>query len=162
MKETDKETKSVTAAEKFMTVALFEAEKAKRYGEVPVGAVIVSEGRIIARSGNKKERTGFSSDHAEMLVIKKAQKKVGDWRLDNCQIYVTMEPCAMCAGALINARIGAIYFGAHDMRFGCCGTLMNLPEDSRFNHRCPVTGGILGKECGNILTEFFKGKRKER
>ena len=98
--------------------------------------------------------------HAEMLALKKAQKAIGDWRLNECEIYVTLEPCAMCAGAMINTRVGKIIFGAYDTRFGCCGSLMNLPQDSRFNHRCETVGGILEKECSAILTEFFKGKRK--
>ncbi len=143
-----------------MAAALREARKAEKYGEVPVGAVIVKDGRIIARAGNKKERTGDATCHAEMLAIKKAQKAAGDWRLYECCIYVTLEPCAMCAGALINARIGSIFFGAYDARFGCCGTLMNLPEDPRFNHRCPVTGGIMAEECGKVLTDFFAQKRE--
>lgn len=143
-----------------MRAAIKQAKLCEKYGEVPVGAVIVKDGRIIARAGNKKERTGDATCHAEMAAIKKAQKAVGDWRLNECQIYVTLEPCAMCAGALINVRIGKISFGAFDKRFGCCGSLMSLPEDTRFNHRCRVEGGILEAECGQMLTAFFKTKRE--
>ena len=130
-----------------------------KYDEVPVGAVVVKDGKIIARANNKKERSGDATMHAEMLAVKRAQRAVGDWRLNGCEIYVTLEPCAMCAGALINARMGKIFFGAYDTRFGCCGSLMNLPQDPRFNHRCETVGGILEKECSKMLTEFFKAKR---
>jgi len=147
------------SAEKFMKEALKQAKKAVEHDEVPVGAVVVRGGRIIARAGNYKERSGDATRHAEMLALTKAQKAVGDWRLNDCELYVTLEPCAMCAGAMLNARIGKIIFGAYDTRFGCCGSLMNLPQDSRFNHRCETVGGVLEKECSEILTEFFKGKR---
>jgi len=146
--------------EKYMREALKQAQMALKYDEVPVGAVIVKDGQIIARAGNKKERSGDATAHAEMLSVKKAQRAIGDWRLNECEIYVTLEPCAMCAGALINARIGKIFFGASDTRFGCCGSLMNLPADTRFNHRCETAGGVLEKECSQILTDFFKGKRQ--
>ena len=146
--------------EKYMRQAIRQARLAERYGEVPVGAVVVKDGRIIARAGNKKERSGDATMHAEMRAVKKAQKAVGDWRLNDCEIYVTMEPCAMCAGALINARVGKLFFGASDTRFGCCGSLMNLADDPRFNHRCEVTGGVLEQECSSMLTEFFKNKRQ--
>lgn len=142
-----------------MREAVRQARLAEKHGEVPVGAVVVRDGKIIARAGNKKERSGDATMHAEMLAVKKAQKAVGDWRLNDCEIYVTMEPCAMCAGALINARMGKIVFGAFDIRFGCCGSIMNLPADPRFNHRCGVTGGILEEECSSMLTNFFKAKR---
>jgi len=142
-----------------MREALKEARKAAGYDEVPIGAVVVHGGKVIARAGNKKERGCDATLHAEMLAIKKAQKAIGGWRLNECEIYVTLEPCAMCAGAMINARIGKIIFGAYDTRFGCCGSLMNLPEDKRFNHRCETIGGVLEKECSTILTEFFRKKR---
>ena len=149
----------VNNAEIYMREALKQARRAEKYDEVPVGAVVVRGGEIIARAGNRKERGGDATAHAEMLAVKKAQKAAGDWRLCDCEIYVTLEPCAMCAGALINARMGKIFFGAFDTRFGCCGSLMNLPQDPRFNHRCETAGGILEKECSAILTEFFKKKR---
>ena len=145
--------------EKFMRAALRRAESAARRDEVPVGAVIVKDGKIIAAAANKKEQNGDATAHAEMLALKKAQKALGDWRLNECEIYVTLEPCAMCAGALINCRIGMIYFGAPDARFGCCGSIMNIPADTRFNHRCEIIGGVLEKECSAVLTEFFKAKR---
>ena len=153
------ETDIQTIRETYMREALKQARRALRYDEVPIGAVVVKGGKIIARAANRKERGNDATAHAEMLAVKKAQKAAGDWRLNECEIYVTLEPCAMCAGALINARMGGIVFGAFDARFGCCGSLMNLPSDPRFNHRCSVQGGVLEKECAQMLTEFFKAKR---
>ncbi|MEG2084325.1 MAG: tRNA adenosine(34) deaminase TadA [Clostridia bacterium] len=145
---------------KFMQIALKEAEKAKNAQEVPVGACIVCGGKVIARAYNKKVQKNCSNYHAEIIAIEKACKKLCDWHLNECDIYVTLEPCPMCAGALINARIGNIYFGAYDDKSGCCGSLYNLPQDKRFNHRANVQGGILKEECANILTNFFKAKRE--
>lgn len=146
---------------KFMRAALKEAEKAAAADEVPVGAVMVRDGKIIARAGNRKEREKDALRHAETECMRKAQKKLGDWRLTDCTLYVTLEPCAMCAGAIINCRVGRVVFGAWDLRFGCCGTLCSLPEDGRFNHTCAVTGGVLEKDCAEILSAFFKGKREK-
>ena len=148
---------------KFMRLALREAEKARGEDEVPVGAVIVKDGKVIARAHNRKEKMNCSNYHAEIVAIEKACKKIGDWRLNECDIFVTLEPCAMCSGALINARIGNIYFGAYDQKAGCCSTLYNLPVDSRFNHRPEVVeGGVLQDECANILSEYFKTKRQQK
>lgn len=146
---------------KFMQLALKEARKAALINEVPVGAVIVKDGKVIARGYNVKEKKKNSIYHAEIVALEKACKKVGDWRLNDCDIFVTMEPCPMCAGALINARIGNIFFGAYDERAGCCGTLYDLPSDSRFNHRPNVEGGILQEECAQVLVDYFKQKRQE-
>ncbi|MBD5100891.1 MAG: nucleoside deaminase [Clostridiales bacterium] len=148
---------------KFMRLALREAEKARAEDEVPVGAVIVKDGKVIAKAYNRKEKKNCSNYHAEIVAIEKACKKIGDWRLNECDIFVTLEPCAMCSGALINARIGNIYFGAYDAKAGCCSTLYNLPTDVRFNHRPKVVeGGVLQEECANILSEYFKTKRQQK
>lgn len=146
---------------KFMKSAIKEARKAMAINEVPVGAVIVKDGKIIARAHNIKEKKDCSIYHAEIVAIQKACKVIGDWRLNDCDIFVTLEPCPMCAGALINSRIGNIYFGAYDERAGCCGTMYNLPCDPRFNHRPNVEGGILQEECAQVLVEYFKLKRQQ-
>ena len=148
---------------KFMRLALKEAEKAVREDEVPVGAVIVKDGKVIARAYNRKEKKNCSNYHAEIVAIEKACKKIGDWRLNECDIFVTLEPCAMCAGALINARIGNIYFGAYDQKAGCCSTLYNLPIDARFNHRPSIVeGGVLQEQSAQILSDYFKAKRERK
>lgn len=147
---------------KFMKIAIKEAKKGTRYDEVPIGAVIVKDGKVIAKAHNKKEEKKCANYHAEIVAIEKACKKVGDWRLIGCDIYVTLEPCAMCTGALINARVDNIYFGAYDEKAGCCGSLYNLMEDGKFNHSSNVQGGILEKECGQMLTEYFRAKRGKR
>jgi tRNA(adenine34) deaminase len=144
----------------FMKLAIKEAKKAELIDEVPIGAVIVKDGKVIARAHNKKESKNQATRHAEIEAIEKATKKVNNWWLEDCDIYVTLEPCAMCAGALINSRLRNIYFGAYDKKAGCCGSLYNLPEDTRFNHRLKVEGGILEEECASILTNYFKKKRK--
>ena len=144
----------------FMKLAIKEAKKAELIDEVPIGAVIVKDGKVIARAHNKKESKNQATRHAEIEVIEKATKKVNNWWLEDCDIFVTLEPCAMCAGALINSRLRNIYFGAYDKKAGCCGSLYNLPEDTRFNHRLKVEGGILEEECASLLTNYFKKKRK--
>ncbi|MGI6169907.1 MAG: tRNA adenosine(34) deaminase TadA [Christensenellales bacterium] len=145
--------------ERFMRAAIREAMKAAEKDEVPVGAVIVRSGRIIARGHNLRETRKDPIAHAEMIAIGKAARRLGGWRLEGCSMYVTLEPCPMCAGALINSRMEAVYFGAYDPKGGCCGSLYNLPQDVRFNHRLQVVGGILGDECGRVLTEYFRRKR---
>ena len=145
---------------RFMRLAIKEAKKAELIDEVPIGAVIVKDGKVIARAHNKKESKNQATRHAEIEAIEKATKKVGNWWLEDCDIYVTLEPCAMCAGALINSRLRNIYFGAYDKKGGCCGSLYNLPVDVRFNHRLGVEGGILEAECASLLTNYFKKKRK--
>ena len=143
-----------------MRLAIREAQKAEMIDEVPIGAVIVKDGKVIARAHNKKESKNQATRHAEIEAIEKATKKVNNWWLEDCDIYVTLEPCAMCAGALINSRLRNIYFGAYDKKAGCCGSLYNLPIDVRFNHRLGVEGGILEEECASLLTNYFKKKRK--
>ena len=145
----------------FMREALSEACKAEAQDEVPVGAVIVRGGEIIARAHNMRETDQIGTHHAEILAIEQACKAVGSWRLSECDIYVTLEPCPMCAGALINSRIRTIYYGASDPKAGCCGTLYDLTGDGKFNHKPKVIGGVLADECGKILTNYFKKKRKE-
>ncbi|MBR2480436.1 MAG: nucleoside deaminase [Clostridia bacterium] len=145
---------------RFMRLAIKEAKKAELIDEVPIGAVIVKDGKVIARAHNKKESKNQATRHAEIEAIEKATKKVNNWWLEDCDIYVTLEPCAMCAGALINSRLRNIYFGAYDKKAGCCGSLYNLPIDVRFNHRLGVEGGILEEECATLLTNYFKKKRK--
>jgi len=146
--------------EKFMRAAIAEAKKAAAVGEVPVGAVVVKDGRVIARTHNLRESKNDAAAHAEIEAVRKAGRKLGTWRLDGCTLYATLEPCPMCAGAAINARIDRVVYGARDPKAGCCGSLYNLPEDTRFNHRPEVVEGVLADECGEILTGFFKEKRK--
>ncbi len=145
----------------YMRLALKEAQKAEKIDEVPIGAIIVKDGKVIARAHNKKESKNQATRHAEIEAIEKATKKVNNWWLEDCDMYVTLEPCAMCAGALINSRLRAVYYGAHDKKAGCCGSLYNLPTDSRFNHRLTVEGGILEEECASILTNYFRKKRNK-
>lgn len=145
--------------EKYMQVALSLAEKAYKKDEVPVGAIVVRDGKIISRAYNKRQKSQDATLHAEIIAIKKACKKLKTFRLNDCELYVTLEPCAMCSGAIINARVGTLVFGAYDPKYGCCGSIYNLPEDKRFNHRAKVIGGILEKECSEILTKFFESKR---
>ncbi len=147
--------------QKYMQVALQEAKKAYQQDEVPIGAIVVRNGEIIARAHNTKNRDKDALLHAEMVALRKAQKKLNDWHLNDCDLYVTLEPCPMCAGACINARIRAIYFGAYDPKAGCCGSLYNLPMDKRFNHRPEVYGGVCETECGAILSQFFASKRSK-
>ena len=148
--------------EKFMKEALKEAKKAYDKLEVPVGAVIVKNGKVIARSHNLKETKKDTTKHAEILAIEKASKKLGAWRLLDCDMYVTLEPCSMCAGAIINARIKKLYIGTLDDKTGAAGSVLNLFEDYKFNHNVELEKGILEKECEKILKEFFKDLRKKK
>ena len=146
--------------EKFMMEALKEAKKAYDKLEVPVGAVIVKEGKIIARAHNLKETKYDTTKHAEILAIQKASKKLESWRLIDCEMYVTLEPCSMCAGALINSRIKKVYIGASDKKTGAVGSVFNLLEDYTFNHKVEYQKGVLQDECENILKDFFKKLRE--
>lgn len=146
----------------FMQMALKQAQIAYKKDEVPIGCVIVKDDVVIAKGYNKKITKNSALLHAEIVALKKAQKKLNDWHLNDCTLYVTLEPCPMCAGACINTRIKKIVFGAPDPKAGCCGTLYNLAQDARFNHRPQVVGGVLWQECGQILSNFFKSKRKEK
>lgn len=147
---------------KFMKEAIKQAKKAYEKQEVPVGAVIVKDGRIIARAHNKREITNNSTAHAEILAIQKANKKLDSWRLIDCELYVTLEPCAMCAGAIINSRIKKVYIGTMDPKAGACGSVFNLFEDYKLNHYVETETGIMQKECEIILKEFFKYIRNKK
>ena len=146
--------------EKFMQEALKEAKKAYDKLEVPVGAVIVKDGKIIARAHNLKETKKDTTKHAEILAIQRASKKIGAWRLLDCEMYITLEPCSMCAGDIINSRIKKIYIGANDEKTGAAGSVFSLFEDYKFNHKVEVEKGILKEDCENILKDFFKELRK--
>ena len=145
---------------KFMKQALKEAKKAYEKLEVPVGAVIVKDGKIIARAHNLKETKTDTTKHAEILAIQKASKKLESWRLLDCEMYITLEPCSMCAGAIINSRIKKVYIGALDEKTGTAGSVLNLFEDYKFNHKVEVEKGVMQEECENILKDFFKMLRK--
>jgi len=147
---------------KFMLLALKEAKKAYGKKEIPVGAIIVKDGKIIAKAHNVKEIKQDTTKHAEIIAIQKASKKLNSWRLLDCEMYVTLEPCAMCAGALIQSRIKKVYIGTMDKKTGACGSVLNLLEDYTFNHKVEVEGGILEKECEKILKDFFKELRKNK
>lgn len=146
--------------EKYMKEALKEAKKAYEKLEVPVGVVIVKDDKIIARAHNLKETKFDTTKHAEILAIQKASKKLNSWRLMDCEMYVTLEPCPMCAGALINSRINKVYIGTNDVKTGAVGSVLNLLEDYKFNHVVKIEKGILEKECEQILKDFFKDLRK--
>jgi tRNA(adenine34) deaminase len=143
----------------FMEEALLEAEKAYELDEVPIGAVVVKDGRIIGRGHNLRERDKDPTLHAEMIAIRQASAVLGGWRLMDCDLYVTIEPCPMCAGAIQQARIKRLVFGARDPKAGCAGSLYNLLEDPRFNHRVEVTEGIMEHQCSQIMKDYFKQKR---
>lgn len=146
----------------FMKEAIKQSKKAENINETPIGAVIVHKGKIIARGYNKRETKKNCLCHAEIMAINKASKKLGGWRLPECDIYVTLEPCAMCAGAIISSRIDNLYFGAYDKKSGSAGSVINLFEQNLFNHNVNVVGGIMEKECSTIITDFFKKLRKEK
>lgn len=148
--------------EKYMTYAYELAQKAYKKDEVPVGAVVVYNNKIIATGYNKRQKTQDATNHAEVIAIKKACKKLKTFRLNDCTLYVTLEPCVMCAGAIINARIGKVVFGAYDKKFGCCGSLYNLLGDKKFNHHPEVVGGVMEQKCSKILTDFFESKRIDK
>lgn len=148
--------------EKYMYMAIMEAKKAREIGEVPIGAVIVFENEIIATGYNVRETTQSTLAHAELVAIKEANKKIGSWRLEDCTIYVTLEPCPMCAGAIIQSRIKRVVYGARDPKAGCAGTLMNLLDENKFNHQAELTTGVLEEECSSLLTSFFRELRKQK
>lgn len=148
--------------ERFMHQALTQAKKAAALGDVPIGCVIVHEGTVIARSYNRRNADKSSLSHAEILSIKKACKKLGDWRLENCTMYVTLEPCPMCAGAIVQARIPRVVIGAMNQKAGCAGSVLNLLQEKGFNHQVDVETGVLMEECSAMLTEFFESLRKKR
>jgi len=148
----------LTADEKYMLLALEQARLAAKRGEVPVGAVIVKGSEVIAAAGNQRENDRDATAHAEILAISSACKKLGGWRLDGCTIYVTLEPCPMCAGAIISSRLDRVVYSLEDEKSGCCGSLCNLLH-MPFNHVTTITKGILSNECGKVLKAFFEDKR---
>lgn len=148
--------------EKFMREAIKQAKKAASIGETPVGAVIVQDGKIIARGYNKRETKKNALMHAEIIAINKACKKLGGWRLPRCDMYITLEPCPMCSGAIINSRIDNVYFGAYDKKSGCAGSTVNLFENGMFNHSVNIVGGIMENECAQILSSFFRELRQSK
>ena len=148
--------------EYYMRLALARARRAEELDEVPVGAVVVRDGRVIASGYNLRESRQDATLHAEMIAIRRACRKLGSFRLEDCTLYVTLEPCPMCAGAVVNARIPRLVYGASDPKAGCCETLYTLCTDPRFNHRAEVRGGVLAEECGEILRSYFRKKRKKK
>ena len=144
----------------WMRAALSEAEDAAREGEIPVGCVIVRDDQIIARGHNLREQTGDPTAHAEIVAIRRAAQALGCWKLEGCALYVTLEPCPMCAGAILNARIPRVYYGARDETFGACGGVLNLFMED-FPHRPALVGGILAEDCRAVLAEFFASLRKD-
>ena len=149
-----------SAHEGWMQLALEEARVAATEDEVPVGAVILSGGRVIASGHNQREQLADPTAHAEMIVLTQAAASLGSWRLDNCVLYVTLEPCPMCAGAILQARVPCVVWGAADPKAGAVESLYRLFEDSRLNHRVEHVGHVLEAECGRLLSDFFRGKRR--
>ncbi len=147
---------------RWMEVALEEAERAAAIGEVPVGAVVVREGEVVGRGRNRRESAGDPLGHAEILAIRRAAAAIDGWRLTGCTMYVTLEPCAMCAGALVNSRIERLVFGARDPKAGYCGSLGDIVRDTRLNHRLEVRHGVLAEACGRMLKDFFAGLRNRK
>ncbi|MDW4512187.1 tRNA adenosine(34) deaminase TadA [Priestia megaterium] len=148
--------------EKYMRLAIDEALKAKDKLEVPIGAVIVQNDEVVASAYNLRETEQRSVAHAELLAIDEACKKLGTWRLEDATLYVTLEPCPMCAGAIVLSRVKRVVFGAYDPKGGCAGTLLNLLEFEKFNHQAEVVGGVLEEECGSLLTTFFRELRQRK
>ncbi len=148
--------------EYYMKAAIDQAFVAEEHDEVPIGAVIVYEGKIIGRAHNQREMLGDPTAHAEMIAITQAAEYVGNWRLNGCTIYVTLEPCPMCAGAIVLARMDRLVYGCADPKAGACGTLYNIVQDERLNHGVEITTGVLSQQCGGLLSEFFRKKREQK
>jgi tRNA(adenine34) deaminase len=144
----------------WMAEALAEARKAAAEGEVPIGAVVVHESRIVGRGRNARETRRDPTAHAEVLALQEAARALGRWRLTGATVYATLEPCPMCAGALVNARVDRLVYAVPDPKAGAAGTLFDIVRDGRLNHRIEVTAGVLARECGDLLTEFFRVRRK--
>ena len=152
----------MTEKEKFMREALKQAKRAYEKGEIPVGAVLVKDNKIIARAYNEKEEKKDTTRHAEIIAIQKASKKLNAWRLSGCEMYVTLEPCAMCTGAMIQARLKKVVIGTMDEKTGACGSVLNLLEDYKFNHVVEIEKGVMETECKKILQQFFKELREKK
>ena len=152
--------RAMTQDEKYMREAVKQARKAYALGEVPIGCVIVYQDRIIGRGYNRRNTDKSTLSHAEITAIRKASKEMGDWRLEECTLYVTLEPCQMCSGAIVQARIPRVVMGCRNEKAGCAGSVLNILQEPRFNHQVEVTEGVLGDECSNMLKEFFKELRQ--
>lgn len=152
----------MTEQEKYMREAIRQAKKAWALDEVPIGCVIVCGGKIIARGYNRRNTDRNTLSHAELNAIKKASKKLGDWRLEGCTMYVTLEPCQMCAGAIVQARIDEVVIGSMNPKAGCAGSVLNLLDIPQFNHQVKITRGILQEECSALLSDFFRELRKRK
>ena len=148
--------------EKYMKEAIKEAKKAAEKNEVPIGCIIVYKDKIIGRGYNRRMSDASALAHAELTAIKKACKKIGDWRLDDAEIYITLEPCQMCSGAIVQSRIKKVFIGAMNPKAGCAGSVLNILQEPRFNHQAEVTTGVLQDECSGLLKRFFAELRKER
>jgi tRNA(adenine34) deaminase len=148
-----------TADERFMQEALALASRALESQDVPVGALVVLRGRVIGRGWNQREKLQDPTAHAEMIALSAAAAHIHRWRLDDCTLYVTLEPCAMCAGALVLSRVARLVFGAYDPKAGACGSLYQICQDPRLNHRVQTEGGVLAEPCAELLREFFRGRR---
>jgi len=146
--------------EEYMKIALSLAQEARDNGEIPVGAIVVVNGEIIAKACNEKEMRGDATAHAEILALQRAAAQLGQWRLSDATMYVTLEPCSMCAGAMVQARLGKLVFGAYDLKAGAAGSVVDLLDHPAFNHRVIVKSGVLAEECGQILKEFFDTRRR--
>ncbi len=152
----------LTIQEKFMKAALREAKKAYLINEVPIGCVIVQDDKIIARGYNRRNIDKNTLAHAELAAIRKASKKTGDWRLEDCTIYITLEPCQMCAGAIVQSRMKEVVIGAMNPKAGCAGSVINLLQMAEFNHQVPITKGVLEEECSQMLSKFFAELREKK
>ena len=149
----------LTTQEKFMKEAIRQAHKAAAIGDVPIGCVVVRGGKIIARGYNRRTARGNVLQHAEIIAIDKACRKTGDWRLEECELYVTLEPCPMCAGAIVQARIPRVYIGAMNPKAGCAGSILDMFHEERFNHRVETVVGTCGEECAQLMKDFFRDLR---
>ncbi len=154
--------KKLTDDERFMKEALRQARRALALDEVPIGCVIVKDGQIVARGYNRRNTDRNTISHAEMNAIRKASKKLGDWRLEGCTIYITLEPCQMCSGAIVQSRIDRCVIGAMNPKAGCAGSVMNLLQVERFNHQVEITRSVLEEECSTMLSSFFQQLRKKK
>lgn len=148
--------------EKFMQMAISEAKKAEIIDEVPIGAVIVYDGKIIGKGHNIRETSQRTLSHAELIAIEQANEKLKSWRLEDCTLYVTLEPCPMCAGAIVQSRIKRVVYGAADPKAGCAGTIINLLQEDQFNHQVQLTSGVLEEQCSELLTSFFRTLRSKK
>lgn len=151
----------MSVQEKYMKQAIKLAEKAAELGEVPIGCVIEYQGKVIGRGYNRRTTDKSTLAHAEIIAIKKACKKMGDWRLEDCTMYVTLEPCQMCAGAIVQARVKKVVIGCMNPKAGCAGSILNVLQMDAFNHQVEIERGVLGEECSQMLTSFFKNLRKK-